>query len=56
MTQNIDSQLWDSAIKFERARIKEIISKQTVHYGKTHYEGIDCYVCRINHEIDGENE
>ncbi len=36
----------------ERDRIKEIINKETFHYGKTHYEGINCVVCRIYGRID----
>ncbi len=40
----------------ERERIKEIINKETFHYGKTHYEGINCVVCRIYRRIDGETE
>jgi predicted nucleic acid-binding Zn ribbon protein len=35
----------------ERKRIKEIIEQQAFHYGKTHYEGGNCTVCRIYEHI-----
>ena len=38
----------------EADRIMQIIDKETFHYGKTHYEGINCAVCRIALAIKGE--
>lgn len=46
----------NDARREDRERIKEIINKETFHYGKTHYEGINCVVCRIYRRIDGETE
>ena len=46
---------WLAEVKAqERMRIKEIINKETFHYGKTHYEGINCVVCRIYTRIDND--
>ena len=46
---------WLTEVKAEeRMRIKDIINKETFHYGKTHYEGINCVVCRIYGRIDDD--
>lgn len=44
----------EGARREDRERIKEIINKETFHYGKTHYEGINCVVCRIYERIDDD--
>lgn len=31
----------------ERERVIEILDRESYHYAKTHYEGINCMVCRV---------
>lgn len=38
----------------ERIRAVDILSEETGHHGKTHYEGINCQTCRIARAIVGE--
>lgn len=36
-------------------RIRQIIEARSYHFAKTHYEGIDCVVCRILSDIEDED-
>ena len=50
------SDAYQVAREAERERITQIIEQETVHYGKTHYEGINCVVCRIMLRIGETDE
>ena len=42
---------FDNWLEQHHDKIMDIIDKETFHYGKTHYAGINCAVCRINGRI-----
>ena len=44
----------DTARLKEQERVIEIIEKETRHYGKTHYAGVNCMACRIYETILGD--
>lgn len=40
----------------ELERILDIINKETGHYGATHYEGMNCKMCRVFRIARGEEK
>lgn len=40
--------------KREQERIINLIIQETGHNGKTHYEGMYCYICKLIEKIEGE--
>lgn len=46
-----EKRYWTEGIKegrnLERERIIELLIQETGHNGKTHYEGINCQMCKL---------
>jgi hypothetical protein len=49
--------LYDRIVRAdERETVLEIINKRSGHYGITHYEGMNCQMCRVFRIVRGEEE
>lgn len=55
-----EKRFWTEGIKEgkkqEQERIIELLIIETGHNGKTHYEGINCQLCKLIEKIIGGNK
>lgn len=59
MSHNIDKELWDSAVKFERERIHKAFGDYYQHTCSQKFplrEGLMCHLCNMHRLIKGENK